>query len=189
MNELFKVYFNDNVIDEETKEFIKQWHYSKSARSLQQTQVFKMFRDNELVGVAIYGNPMSRHYNESNYIELRRLCLIDETPRNSESFFIAKTLKWLKNYTTYKGVISFADPNQGHQGTIYKASNFKFDGEEKNGNPRIVRYRDKDIHLRQYYQKVNGEYTENALQLQSLVEKGEAQILKQERKLRYIYEW
>lgn len=188
MNNLFSVYYNENIIDNEIKEFIEKWHYSKSSRSQQQKHVFKLVdKSDRLVGVAIYGNPMSRHYDSSETIELRRLCLVDNTPRNTESWFIAKTLKWLQRNTNYVQVVSFADPNHGHSGTIYKASNFQYDGLEDNGNPRVVQYKDKQYHLRQFYQKRQGEYTEDAKRLQELVKSGEAEIVKQERKHKYSY--
>ena len=188
IKDMYSLYYNDNIIDDETKSFIETWHYSKSARSLKQQHVFKLVDKitDQLVGVAIYGQPMSRHHDK-DIIELRRLCLIDDTPRNTESYFISKTLKWLDKNTDYSMVISFADPNHGHAGTIYKASNFEYDGLESNGNPRVVQYGDKQIHMRQYYQKRDGDYTANALELQAAVAKGDAEIIKQERKHKYTY--
>ena len=190
MNNLYSLYYNEAIIDDEIKNFIQRWHYSKSSRSQQQKHVFKLVSklDDTLVGVAIYGNPMGKSYNGSNTIELRRLCLIDETPRNSESFFIAKTLRWLAKNTRYEQVVSFADPNHGHAGIIYKASNFKYDGLEKTNCSYIIQHGDKQIHKRQMYQKKNGVYAKDALRIQALVTSGEARVLKQERKHRYVYE-
>ena len=189
MNDLYSVY-HQTTLDEECREFIVNWHYSRSYRSLKHRHVFTLINNyrNRLEGVAVYGDPMSRHYNESGLIELRRLCLIDDTPRNSESFFIAKTLRYLRNNTDYTGVLSFADPNVGHEGIIYKASNFRYDGQE-GGNPRVISHGDRKIHLREMYQKKGGEYTNSALRIQELVNNGEAQVLKQEGKFRYIYEF
>jgi hypothetical protein len=179
--ELYDVYYNGTEIDSESKALIEQWHYSHTARSQQQKHVFKLVskQTNTLIGVAIYGKPMSRHYN-TDVIELRRLALIDDTPRNSESFFIAKTLKWLDKNTNYVYVVSFADPNSGHEGTIYKASNFVYDGLENSSNPRALLVGDKKVHLRQLYQKTHGTYSPDALRLQALVKTGEAEIIKQE---------
>lgn len=189
IKDTFLVYYNEDKIDEETKAFIQRWHYSKSARSQKQKHVFKLvnkFTD-ELVGVAIYGQPVSKNIS-NDIIELRRLCLIDDTPKNTESFFIAKTLKWLEKNTEYSRVVSFADPNHGHAGTIYKASNFEYDGLEDNGNPRVVQYNDKQYHMRQYYAKDgSGHYQNHALRLQEAVRTGRAEIVKQHRKHRYIY--
>jgi len=54
--------------------------------------------------------------------------LIDDTPKNAESFFVSRTLKWLKKNTDWKFVVSYADEAQGHKGIIYRASNFKYEG-------------------------------------------------------------
>lgn len=187
---MYLVYYNENKIDEETKAFIQTWHYSKSARSQKQEHVFKLVdkATDRLVGVAIYGQPMCRHHAKEA-IELRRLCLVDDTPKNTESWFIARTLKWLGANTKYTQVISFADPNHGHAGTIYKASNFQYDGLEANGNPRVVQYGDKQYHMRQYYAKDStGGYKHDALRLQEAVRTGQAKVIKQSRKHKYTYE-
>ena len=65
---------------------------------------------------------------ERKVIELKRLCCIDNTPKNTESYFIGKTLRWLKQNTDYDLVVSYADTFYGHSGVIYKASNFKHVG-------------------------------------------------------------
>lgn len=187
LKELYKVEHCSGTLDLDVRLFIKKWHYSKSYRSLQQKHVFKLLDNaNNLVGVAVYGKPFSHHYSD-DFVELRRLCLIDDTPKNSESFFIAKTLKWLDKNTGYSRVVSFADPNKGHEGTIYKASNFEYDGLEDSGNPRILVYGKKNIHIRQMYQKKAGVYSSDALRYQALVKSGEAKVVKQERKHRYVY--
>lgn len=39
------------------------------------------------------------------------------------------TLKWIKqNLPNIHTIVSYADPNHGHTGVIYRASNFKLDG-------------------------------------------------------------
>lgn len=169
-------------------DFVEKWHYTKSCRSQKPIHVFTLSdtMTNELVGVAIYGQPISRN-TEKNAIELRRFCLDDRREKNTSSFFLGSTLRWLrKNEPRFDQVVTFADPNQGHVGTIYKAANFEYDGLEKN-NPRIVIYGDRRYHIRQFYQKRNGDYDEVAKELQRAVEVGDAQIVQQERKHRFIY--
>ena len=46
---------------------------------------------------------------ETDVIELRRLCCIDDTLKNTESYFIGYTLRWLRDNTEIKKVISYAD--------------------------------------------------------------------------------
>ena len=117
--------------------FIKKWHYSQSTRGLHISHCFGLYSDDgpfglpRMIGAMIYGIPAmygvaERYYKDdpSVVIELNRLCCIDDTPKNTESYFIGKTLNWLKHNTKYRLVLSYADLAQGHEGIIYKASNF-----------------------------------------------------------------
>ena len=59
---------------------------------------------------------------------LTRLWLSDELPPNSESRVIGYLLRVLKRDTDLKFLISYADPGQGHMGTIYQATNWLYTG-------------------------------------------------------------
>jgi hypothetical protein len=119
--------------------FLKKWHYSDYTY-LQHKETFTLwvsgnFGFPELVGVCIYTRPAgiaaaNKYYpkDPDKCLELRRLCLIDDTPKNAESYFVSRTLKFLKQKTNWQFVISYADPEQGHSGVIYRASNFKYEG-------------------------------------------------------------
>lgn len=50
-------------------------------------------------------------------IELNRLSLDDALPRNSQSWFVSRTLKMLPP----RIIVSYADPLYGHIGYIYRA--------------------------------------------------------------------
>ena len=132
------------------KNFIEKWHYSKSINGLMSDYCFQLSYKNELIGAMIYGrlamaNAWKRYGDDINdVIELRRLCCIDDTPKNTESYFIGKTLRWLRNNTTIKTVVSYADPEYGHSGIIYKASNFKLIGKTAKG--RVIMFSGKKYH-------------------------------------------
>ena len=111
--------------------FVEKWHYSHSTNGVQHTQCFALFDGMTMIGAMIYALPSMKataaKYNPDNPLrcwELRRLCCIDDTPTNTESYFIGKTLRWLKQNTDTQVIISYSDLHQGHEGTIYKASNF-----------------------------------------------------------------
>ena len=144
--------------------FIEKHHYSHSTNGVQHIQCFAMFRegkfgfDKEMIGAAMYCYPSmpatAKKYNPINpdrCWELRRLCCIDDTPKNTESYFISQTLKWIKQNTKIEVVVSFADMNQGHTGVIYKASNFKYLGMTNGG--RILMVDGKEYHSRSLNQK------------------------------------
>lgn len=82
------------------------------------------------IGGAVFTN--GRIQYDQKYIEFARLYLLDEIPKNSETWFIGKCVKELqKKYPKYEGIVSWSDNNRGHKGTIYSASNFIFDGNSR----------------------------------------------------------
>ena len=145
------------------RDFIEKWHYSGNVNGLRISNVFALMADNNLIGAMIYGslgmaNTWKKYADrEEDIVELRRLCCIDNTPRNTESYFIGKTLRWLKKNTDYKTVVSYADSYHGHCGTIYKASNFEYHGMTAKG--RLIQYNGRTFHdksIRTYYENKYG---------------------------------
>jgi len=86
----------------------------------------------ECVGVIIFGKPASYTLCEGlfgkeeskNVGEFSRLWVRDDQPRNTESWFIARALK----FCPYDALVSFADSEQGHTGYIYQATNWLYTG-------------------------------------------------------------
>lgn len=136
------------------RDFIKTNHYSKSlGRGCRYN--FGLFVNDKLIGAAQVGYPVGTNavqryqIKKGRILELKRLCLIDKTPKNTESWFISKILKYMKiNVKDLEGVLSYADPMQGHNGIIYKASNFLYIGEQKQSNSQAIKYNKKLIHTR-----------------------------------------
>lgn len=95
------------------------------------SHAYGLYEDGELVGVVTYGTPASRHLqvgvlpdDPGRVIELNRLWVHDRMPRNTESWFVSRTLKLLPS----KVVVSYADTKEGHLGYIYRALNFHYAG-------------------------------------------------------------
>lgn len=178
------------------RDFVETWHYSANVNGLRISNVFGLFYENNLIGAMIYGplgmaNTWKKYANsESEVIELRRLCCIDNTPRNTESYFIGKTLRWLKKNTSYKIVVSYADTFHNHQGTIYKASNFEYHGLTSKG--RVIEYDGKTYHdkcIRTYYVDKNGNKSLKpfAQKVKDALETGEAKYIETPGKHIYVY--
>lgn len=145
------------------KDFIEEWHYSSSVNGLRISHVFGLFYNHQLIGAMIYGplgmaNTWKKYANsESEVIELRRLCCIDNTPKCTESYFIGKTLRWLKKNTDYKVIVSYADSHYNHTGVIYRATNFEYHGLTAKG--RVIDFEGKLYHdkcIRTYYVDKSG---------------------------------
>lgn len=88
--------------------------------------------DNELRGVVMYGTPSSAPLrsgiagkdNANNVIELTRLWVDDDAPKNSESFLIGRSIK----HCGKEIVVSFADTRENHLGIVYQATNWIYTG-------------------------------------------------------------
>lgn len=83
------------------------------------------------IGCVVYSLPpreIEKRYGGITW-ELSRLYLIDEAPKNVESWSIAKSCRWIEvNKPEVRYLVSYADPSAGHDGTIYRASNWIDDG-------------------------------------------------------------
>ena len=175
----------------EVKDFIEKWHYSKSINGLMSDYCFKLMDGNRMIGAMIYGRfamaNVWKKYGDSpeEVIELRRLCCIDDTPKNTESYFIGNTLRWLKKNTTIKTVISYADPEYGHEGIIYQATNFKDIGKTSAG--KVIMHNGKKYHDKAIRTKYKGELKPFAVRLSEALESGDAFYKRTEGK--YIYEY
>lgn len=153
---------------------------------------FKLMDEGEIIGGMIYGRMAManawKKYGEKqdDVIELRRLCCIDDTPKNTESYFIGSTLKWLLKNTEIKTVVSYADPEYGHEGIIYKASNFQLIGRTAKG--KVIIYNGKKYHDKAIRTKYKGELKPFARRLKKALEDGEAFYKKTEGKYIYTYD-
>jgi len=128
------------------RDFILEHHYSGSChggpmcwglfQEIDETDSCGNEHSERLVGVCAFATPISENVRRSiwqddcaeemkNHVtELHRLVTLDECPKNTETWFISRALKGLKEYKPkYKAVISFADSTEGHSGIIYQASN------------------------------------------------------------------
>ena len=140
---------------EQTYEWLLNKHYAKIIPSVMLSS-YGLFIDGKLCGVCTF-SPPARNFNNGdnlfkNYavktIELNRLCVADNLPKNSLSQFVAGVLNMLDKPCA---VLSYSDSNAGHHGYIYQATNFLYLGETScenrytdNGaivHPRVIVHR------------------------------------------------
>ncbi len=118
----------------EIRSFIEANHYSHSINGVKISYCFAVEYGGNLVGAVLFGAMSTTAWkrfarNEYAVLELRRLVLVDEAPRNSESRVISQCIKHIKKVDrSIKVIVSYADPMYGHIGTVYKASNFQYLG-------------------------------------------------------------
>lgn len=177
----------------DVRDFIETNHYSNSINGCIADYCFALYNPvGEMIGAMFYGrmamaNQWKRFSDKpENVIELRRLCCIDDTPRNTESFFIGKTIKMLRKLWCKNGVIvSYADKEYGHAGTIYKASNFKMIGEVKGA--KVIYWNGKRYHDKTIRTKYKGELKPFAKRVKEALDSGEAYYKNTAGKYTYVY--
>lgn len=176
----------------EISKFIEKWHYSENVNGLTINYCFKLLdAENNLIGGMIYGkiamaNVWKKYAEKENeLLELKRLCCIDDTPKNTESYFIGATLRWIKKNTIVKKIISYSDLTYNHHGAIYKASNFVFSGTTNSG--RVIMYEGKRYHDKTIRTKYKGELKPFALKIKNALENGEAKYVETWGKNIFLY--
>lgn len=94
--------------------------------------------DEKLIGAIIYGNPVGRNASTSispllvnnNVFELTRLWIEDGHGKNIESYCIGQSIKLLNiEFPNVKCILTYADSEAGHAGTIYQACGFLYQGD------------------------------------------------------------
>jgi hypothetical protein len=131
--------FNDLKIDSvpvaDYKQFYDNFHYMGAAGRRGFT--LGAYLNGQLVAACTIGSitrvetATRLGYQSSEVRELARFCI---SPRhhvnNFPTWFMSRCVKAYKTECpNVKLLVSFADTTQGHSGTIYKAANWKFDGE------------------------------------------------------------
>lgn len=152
---------------------------------------FKLMDGNTMIGAMVYGSlgmvGVAEKYttNPSKLLELKRLVCIDETPKNTESYFIGWTLRWLQRNTDLEMIISYADKTFGHEGVVYKATNFEYKGETSAG--RVIMWNGRRYHDKTLRNKHNGKLKPIAIELKNALESGEATYVDTLTKNIYVY--
>jgi len=175
---------------------IEEWllykHYAK--RKCNVMFVYALVDENEIVGVCTLGMPptpfFSKLFDKGSYLELNRLITNDGLPKNALSFFVANVLNSIGNYV----VVSYSDPNNGHNGYIYQATNWIYTGagrvnqKDKRGVNKFF-YNGKEYHERHIPEtmarlgfNIDNDKTKN----ENWINNG-GEIVPQKRKHRYFY--
>ena len=135
MKEEYKI---KQLFNKEYKEWILKKHYAKRKCSV--SYCFGLIYKEKIIGICTFGYPPNYNYNDGkclfkNYkcltLELNRLVINKNKEKNILSYFLSHSIKLLPKPLT---IISYADPNQNHQGYIYQATNWLYTGESTTKN-------------------------------------------------------
>lgn len=134
--------------ERDVRRFVEREHYAGSfpAARLSVGLYGRAGTHHCLQGVAVFAVPMqpkaiTKHLGVAagDGVELSRFVLLDECPGNSESWFLARALRIVRQTLRVRGVVSYCDPverhdeagilvKRAHRGTIYRAGNFTYRG-------------------------------------------------------------
>ena len=117
------------------EELNMQWHSRlpelRSRRG--HTTCFGALYEGKWYACAIWADPVARMFNHKNYLELRRMAICKDAPKNTASRMISIMTKMIQEkYPEIVKLISYQD-TAVHTGTIYKASGWKAEGFRKAG--------------------------------------------------------
>lgn len=122
------------IKSEQTYDWLLHKHYAKRIPSI--SFAFGLYQSEVLKGVLTIGKPASpslcdgicgKEYSKYVY-ELNRLCVDDNLEKNTLSFFVASSLKLIKDDLI---IVSYADSQMHHNGYIYQATNWIYTGATK----------------------------------------------------------
>jgi hypothetical protein len=120
------------VTSQEATKMVVEFHYLHRRASAM--HCFGLFDGEEMIGCVIYGKPASPSLcvgvcgkeESDKVIELTRLWIRDNTPKNTESFLIGRSLRLLPKQKDI--IVSYAEIDAGHLGTVYQATNWIYTG-------------------------------------------------------------
>ena len=113
------------------KTFIETWHYSHRIPTGKNIS-FGLYTGDQLYAVIVYGigvNPYQASFlGVKRVIEIKRMARSEPRLDYPLSRFISLSARFVAKEFPYDCIVAFADPEQGHEGTVYKASGFTLHG-------------------------------------------------------------
>ena len=106
-----------------------KWHsrlpFYKTGFCLNAKVAYGLFYKNLVYGVAIWSNPVARNLPQKEYLELRRMALSPQCPKNTASRMLSVMTRLIKKkYPEITRLVSYQDV-EVHTGCIYRASGWR----------------------------------------------------------------
>ncbi len=176
---------------ESSSSFLDNYHYDGYGRH--QKFSIGVFFEDELICVAkfcpvVRQNVSSKTgFTDSEVLELDRFCIHPKRHKyNFGSFSMSKIMKMIKNdFKDIGCLVSFSDKEQGHNGSLYRSSNWKFIGETEKSY-----FYEKDgeiIKKKVFYDRAKSSgLMDNKTEREVAIENG-YNIIKTDKKLKFMY--
>ena len=116
--------------------FIREHHYAKGCSNTAKV-CFALYRlsDGAIVGAAMWmlppaGGVKKYGFGVRNMLSLSRLAVHPDVPCNGASFLVGACIRRIaRDMPEIMALITFADEMQGHEGAIYRATNWRYEGQ------------------------------------------------------------
>lgn len=119
------------ITNETADGWVRVWHYSRRIPTGKNI-CYGLYCEGNLYAVIVYGigvNPYQASFlGVKSVLEIKRMCRSEPQRGYPLSRFISITAKMVAKEYPYDCLVAFADPEQGHEGTVYKASGFILHG-------------------------------------------------------------
>ena len=175
-------------VDEAVK-FLDEYHYAGYGRAA--TIIYGAYLHGQLIGVSKFCPPVrlevatSLGLSYSSVLELDRFCIHPKFhKKNFGSYFLSHVQKLVKpKFSDITHLVSFADPEYGHTGTLYKSSNWKCIGKTS----RSYVYVDPAMNI------IHKKTVYNAAKTRNLTEREYAELMEYRKsytvqKIKFVYE-
>lgn len=169
---------------EAAKYAVEHWHYSKVMPAGKTVKV-GVWEDEKYIGCVIFSRGANKHLaspyglEQIGVCELARVALAEHESPVSQ--IVALAIRLLKtNSSNLRLIVSYADSQQGHVGSIYQAMNWFYVGAKIGSNQML---HGKVVHRRSVYSKCGRQDIE---WLQNNVDP-EARWVKMPPKYKYLY--
>ena len=118
-------------------QMVRKYHYSDTLPRINR-HFLGCFLEGKMVGLVTLGfGTRPRHtiqclwpqLDTKDYLEIGRMCMTEDMPRNSESQMLSAVASWIKqNVTTCKVLFTWADGIMGKPGYVYQACSYWYAG-------------------------------------------------------------
>lgn len=137
---------------EAAKYAVTKWHYSRSLPTPPVVRI-GVWEESTFIGCVLFSRGANNNLMNPYGLKCTEGCELTRVALNNHKTpvtkIVAVAIKFLKTHSPgLRLIVSFADPNEGHIGTIYQAGNWLYSG-KSNSTPKYQTSDGRILHQRQ----------------------------------------
>jgi len=132
---------------------VEHWHYSGTMPS-GKTLKIGVWEDNQFIGVVIYSRGATPQIGSPFGLSQTEVCELTRVALDEHNTPVTRILSISRKLLTDKSpdirlIVSYADPDQNHEGTIYQADNWHYHGQ--GDDDLYIQYKGEVRHPKSFY--------------------------------------